>query len=160
MGTWEAVGQFSGTWLGAVVALATVPVITIDGPLPIADLAWVAANARNTNNLRKRGGRIGAGIDDYLAEDPAVEAFVRVPPKFDVKTPTNNPTEYVFNNLPAGSGFTMTMGSFLDFSNLLPTSFEITYYSPEQAEVVALTIAPQFFMFPTSMRESKWLAWN
>jgi len=158
LGPWEGVGQITGTWLGAVITLATVPVVAVDGPLPIADIAWLAANARNTNNLRKKGGAIGKGLDEYLASDEVVEAFVETAPKIDVKTPTDNPSSYVFNNLPAGSG--IQMGSFLDLSYSYPTTFDMTYYSPEQAEVVALTIAPSFYMFPTTLRESKWPAWN
>lgn len=160
LGTWEGVGQFTGVWLGAAMALATMPVVVVDGPLPIADTVWLYANVRNTNNLRRRGGIVGAQIDDLIADDPVVEAFVRIPPEFDVKTPTDNPAEFVFNNLPGGSGIDMSMGSFLDFSNLMPTTFDMTYYSPEQAKIMTLEIAPQFYMFPTTFRESKWPAWN
>ena len=158
MGYWEGAGQVVGVWLGATITIATVPVIAVDGPLPIADYAWLYANARNTNNLRKKGGAIGKGLDEYLAGDEVIEQFVQANAEFEVKTPTDNPSEYVFNNLPAGSGF--QMGSFLDLSYSHPTTFDMTYYSPEQAEVVALTIAPSFYMFPTTLRESKWPAWN
>jgi len=161
MGTWEGVGTITGGWLGmSIWAAGAIPVGMTDGPLPFMDAAWMAANYKNTQRLAKGGGEIGKGLDAYLADDPVVEAFVRIPPEFDVKTPTNNPTEFVFNNLPEGSGIKMSMGSFLDFSNLFPTSFDMTNYSPEQAQTLALTMAPQFFMFPTAMRESKWPAWN
>lgn len=154
LGVWESVGQATGVWLGlSIWAAGAVPVGMTDGPLPFMDLAWMAANGRNTNNFRKRGGAIGASLDSYLADDEVVEAFVRVPPEFDVKTPTNNPTELVFNKIPAG----FVMGSFLDFSNL---GSMMSNYSPEQAQTLSLTMAPQFYMFPTTLRESKWPAWN
>ena len=76
LGTWEMVGQFTGTWLGATIMLATVPVVAVDGPLPFADVAWLYANARNTNRLRKEGGRIGAAVDDLLYDEaPAGESW-------------------------------------------------------------------------------------
>jgi len=160
LGTWEGIGQFTGTWLGISMWIATAPVIAIDGPLPIADAAWMYANMRNTNNLRKKGGLIGSGLDNYLAEpDEAIISFTT--PELEIKSPTKNPTEYVFDKLPEGSGF--IMGSFLDFSGLKYDFSGLEFaptYTPEQAEVAALVIAPGFFMFPSTLRDSKWPAWN
>jgi hypothetical protein len=149
LGTWEGVGQFTGTWLGAVMMLATVPVITVDGPLPIADYAWLYANARNTNNLRKKGGEIGAGLDDYLAEGAgstpgASWSTSPIAPK----TPSKKDTPYNFNKLPGGSG--IEFGSFLSFD---PMQYD---FSHMEFNYQVETVQDLTYIY----RNSEWPSWS
>ena len=152
LGTWETVGQFTGTWLGASIALATVPVVAADGPLPFVDVAWLYANARNTNNLRKKGGMIGAAFDDLLDDEaPAGESWSSSTEQIPVATPQ---VEYKFtesgNKLP-------TFDKFLDFSNdFLPTNFEMDDYNFPQ-----INITPVMTLLNLATKaKAQWPQWN
>ena len=127
MGYWEGAGQVVGVWLGATMALATLPVIGIDGPLPIADLAWVSANAKNTDSLRRRGGRIGKTLDEYLADDAPSSAMNENLAVISPETGSDRGPLAISTGAKIGGA--PLFGSFLnfdlDFSNIdfsLPTS--------------------------------------
>lgn len=62
----EEAGQAVGLWFGMVWSLATLPVVTIDGPLPIADAAWAWQSFRITKSAVEAGGEIGAAIDGII----------------------------------------------------------------------------------------------
>jgi len=62
----EEAGALVGLWFGLAVWIATAPVTALDGPLPIADTAWVMANARFTYKSTQLGKKVGAAIDDKL----------------------------------------------------------------------------------------------
>lgn len=62
----EEAGQAAGLWFGMVWSLATLPVVTIDGPLPIADAAWAWQSFRVTKGAVEAGGEIGSIIDGII----------------------------------------------------------------------------------------------
>jgi hypothetical protein len=62
----EQAGKIAGLWLGAVIAIATLPATALDGPLPVVDAAWAVSNFRLTRKLSEAGGNIGEYIDDRL----------------------------------------------------------------------------------------------
>jgi len=158
MGTWETVGQISGTWLGAVIWAASAPVVAIDGPLPIMDAAWVYANARNTNSLRKRGGRIGEGLDNYLAEpvEPSGGSWGNgyIAPETSNK---NKPT--TLDTSGYGPGFKMDFdlftGTGLDFSNIKFAMNFATQIKEVAQELPGIAMGLQY-----TYRDSRWPAWD
>ena len=82
-GTWESAGFVVGAWYGAVVALATLPIVAVDGPLPIADAVWVGANIKNTEKSIRFGMYAGKRIDNWLADEPNQE--LNVPEEIEVE---------------------------------------------------------------------------
>jgi hypothetical protein len=152
MGYWEGAGQVAGVWLGVSMAMATAPVIVMDGPLPVVDLVWLGANIKNTDSLRRRGGRLGKSLDDYLAEEAETGSTVGtswsaspLPPK----TSSKKNTEYEFNKLPAGTG--IKFDSILNFDNLLTYDFSNMDFNFQVNAVQDLTYVN---------RNSQWPEWN
>ena len=160
MGIWESVGGFTGTWLGMTIwAAGAVPVGISDGPLPIMDLAWMAANIRNTNSLRRRGMAIGKGIDEYLDEGPGPAVgeswgSTYVAPETSNKTFTPN-----FNELPGG--LDMTFDLFpkfnLDFGKV-NVNFALSIAS--QVKEVVEEIQGNAMGLKYTYRNSEWPAWQ
>lgn len=62
----EQVGEMTGLWIGMVWGIATLPVVALDGPLPIMDAAWLAGWGAFTLRAISVGGTVGAWIDDQL----------------------------------------------------------------------------------------------
>ena len=60
----EEVGQITGFWIGMVWGLATLPVVALDGPLPIMDAAWLAGWGAFTLRSIATGGKVGAYVDE------------------------------------------------------------------------------------------------
>lgn len=133
-GTWESVGFAVGAWYGAVVWMATAPVIGIDGPLPIADAVWVAANLKNTEKSIRFGMNVGGRIDDWLADEPNQEI--------------NIPEEIVAEITPSIT-IIETRKSDGFYRRQAESEAEQT---PEQTS--------QFFLYPYSERDSSWPEWN
>jgi len=156
MGTWEGVGQITGTWLGAVVWMATVPVIAVDGPLPIADIAWVAANVRNTNYLRKQGGMIGEQLDAYL-EDPITTPGESWGSSYVAPETSNKTSTAKFNKLPGGldMNFDLFPNFNLDFGNV---NFALSIAS--QVKEVVEEIQGNAMGLKYAYRNSEWPAWD
>tara|TARA_R110000824_G_scaffold101460_1_gene241085 strand:- start:1488 stop:1955 length:468 start_codon:yes stop_codon:yes gene_type:complete len=152
LGTWEMVGQFTGTWLGATIMLATVPVVAVDGPLPFADVAWLYANARNTNRLRKEGGRIGAAVDDLLYDEaPAGESWSTSSEQIPVETPQ---VEIEFDKAPSRLP---TFDKFLDFSeDFLPTNFDMDDYNFPQVDITPVMTLLNL----ATKAKAQWPQWN
>ena len=152
MGTWETVGQISGTWLGAAIWMASAPVVVADGPLPFMDAAWMYANARNTNNLRKQGGAIGAGIDDVLAKPPSTTPGTSWGEGYtSPKTSTTENVEFDFSKY--GTGF--KMGSFMEFgefAGFIPVVLEI--------QSVAQEVSDNAMGLKYNYRNSEWPEWD
>jgi hypothetical protein len=154
LGTWEGVGQITGTWLGAVMWIASAPVVAVDGPLPIADVAWVAANIRNTNYLRKKGGLIGAELDDVLAEGTGSAPGESWGAGYDTPEVSNKKdTPYVFNKLPGGSGFKMDFEFSFDNWVIPPMDYQ-------PLSVVAPIEEPTPMKLTYVERDSRWPFWN
>lgn len=159
MGTWETVGQISGTWLGVVMWTASAPVVALDGPLPIMDAAWVYANARNTNSLRKRGGRIGAGLDDILAEPPSSSPGTSWGEGYtSPKTSTTENVEFDFSGY--GTGF--KMGSFMEFGEFALNFTGFPEYIPivQQIKEVAQEVQDDAMGLKYTYRDSRWPEWD
>jgi hypothetical protein len=155
MGTWETVGQITGTWLGAVIWAASAPVVVLDGPLPIADAAWMYANARNTNNLRKKGGMIGSSLDNVLADSSSSPGSSWGDSSLAPKTLSNEKIEFDFSGY--GTGF--TMGSFLEFG----LDFTgVPKYIPivQEIQEVAQEIKSSAMGLSYTYRNSEWPEWN
>jgi hypothetical protein len=152
LGTWEMVGQFTGTWLGATIMLATVPVVAVDGPLPFADVAWLYANARNTNSLRKKGGMIGAAVDDLLDDEaPTGESWSTSSEQIPVETPQ---VEIEFNKAPSRLP---TFDKVLDFSNdFMPTNFEMDDYNFPQVDITPVMTLLNL----AKEAKAQWPQWN
>jgi hypothetical protein len=152
VGYWEGAGQVTGVWLGAVMALATLPVVVLDGPQPgPVDLVWVVANTKNIDSLRRRGGRIGKTLDEYLAAEPAIAemnenlAVIAPQPQSQVER----------GPLAISTGFSIgggpEFGSFLNFDNLLTYDFSNIDFVLPTNPVQDLTYVN---------RNSKWPEWN
>ena len=156
MGYWEMSGQVVGGWLGATIWLASSPVMLGDGPAPgPADAAWYYANLRNTNALRKKGGMIGAGVDDLLADDeaPAGESWSTSSSDTPVETPQ---VAYEFDNVP---GVKMpTFDSFLNFSenNFLPSDFNMDNYNFPQVDITPVVTLLNL----AKEAKAQWPQWN
>tara|TARA_R110000824_G_scaffold276894_1_gene465264 strand:+ start:98 stop:547 length:450 start_codon:yes stop_codon:yes gene_type:complete len=148
MGYWEGAGQVAGIWLGATMALATLPVVAIDGPLPIADAAWLMANARNTDSLRRRGGRLGKQLDQYL-EDDASSAMNN---NLAVVSPeTGSDRGPLAISTGAKIGGAPSFDSILNFDNLLTYDFSNIDFVLSTNPVQDLTYVN---------RNSQWPEWN
>lgn len=59
-------GKLAGLWFGMVWSLSTLPVVAIDGPLPIADIGWAYYSLRITKNAMDTGEQIGEVIDNLI----------------------------------------------------------------------------------------------
>ena len=158
MGTWEGVGQITGTWLGAAIWMASAPVVVADGPLPIADAAWVYANARNTNYLRKKGGAIGEQVDNYFA-DP-VEASEGTWGNGYIAPQTSNKNKpTTLNTSGYGSGlkmdFDLFTGTGLDFSNIQFAMDIATQIKEVAEEIPGIAMGLQYID-----RDSRWPEWD
>jgi len=155
MGLWEGVGTITGTWLGlSIWAAGAVPVGMVDGPLPIMDVAWVAANVKNTQRLARGGGAIGKGLDEYLAGDPVSTLGESWGSGYDIPEVSNTKdTPYVFNKLPEGSGFMMDFN--FSFDNWVIPAID---YQP--LSVVALVSEPTPMKLTYVERDSRWPNWN
>ncbi len=148
MGYWEFAGQVAGTWLGATVWLASSPVILADGPQPgPVDAAWYYANIRNTNRLRKEGGRLGEQLDDYLATPlPPGESWGT---GYVAPVSNRKDTPFEFNKLPEGSGINMDFEFSFDFGlDYLPLSVTATISEPTPMQLDYVE------------RDSRWPDWN
>ena len=62
----EEFGIGFGLGVGVVFAVATLPVVVADGPLPIFDLAWFAGSVRFTKKSISIGQKIGQTVDDQM----------------------------------------------------------------------------------------------
>ena len=149
MGYWEGAGQVVGVWLGASMMLATAPVIVMDGPLPIVDLVWLGANIKNTDRLRRRGGRLGKSLDDYLEGDAPSEEMnknlaVVSPEVGSDRGPLAISTGAKIAGVPS-------FDSFLKFDNLLTYDFSNIDFTQPTYTVQDLTYVN---------RNSSWPEWN
>ena len=155
MGLWEGVGTITGTWLGVSIwAAGAVPVGATDGPLPFMDLAWVAANVKNTQRLAKGGGAIGKGLDEYLAGASGSAPAESWGSGYDIPEVSNKKdTPYVFNKLPEGSGFMMDF----DFSF---DNWVIPAMDYQSLSVVATIKEPTPMKLTYVERDSRWPNWN
>ena len=131
-GTWESVGFAVGAWYGAVVWMATAPVIAVDGPLPIADAVWVAANLKNTEKSIRFGMNIGGRIDDWLADEPDQEI--------------NIPEEIVAEITPS--------------ITIIKTRKSDGFYRRQAEAEQTPEQTSEFFLYPYSERDSSWPEWN
>ena len=155
MGVWEGVGTVTGTWLGlSIWAAGAVPVGAVDGPLPFMDLAWMVANVKNTHRLARRGGRLGAGLDEYLAGEPVPSPGESWGTGYDIPEVSNRKdTPYVFNKLPGGSGIDFDF----DFSF---DNWVIPAMDYQSLSVVATIKEPTPMKLTYVERDSRWPNWN
>jgi len=65
VGDWESIGYVAGGVVTAAYAWATLPVVVLDGPLPILDIAWGASVAKFGRNATQLGGKIGSILDEH-----------------------------------------------------------------------------------------------
>ena len=149
MGYWEGAGQVAGIWLGATMALATLPVVAIDGPLPIADAAWLMANARNTDSLRRRGGRLGKQLDQYLEDDAPTSAMNENLAVISPEPGSNQGPLAISTGAKIGGA--SSFDSFLKFDNLLTYDFSNIDFVQPTYTVQDLTYIN---------RNSQWPEWN
>jgi len=63
----EEAGTLVGLWVGALFMIATLPVTVVDGPLPIADAAWLYAGTKFTLKAVKAGKEVGRLVDTHVA---------------------------------------------------------------------------------------------
>jgi hypothetical protein len=150
MGYWEGAGQVVGVWLGATMALATLPIVVFDGPQPgPIDLAWVVLHTKNIDSLRRRGGRLGKSLDDYLEDDAASSAMnenlaVISPESGSDRGPLAISTGAKIGGAPS-------FDSILNFDNLLTYDFSNTDFVQPTNPVQDLTYVN---------RNSQWPEWN
>ena len=62
-GRYEKVGAAVGFGIGVAFGYATLPVVVLDGPLPIFDVAWAYSTARFMHKSVKTGRMIGKQFD-------------------------------------------------------------------------------------------------
>jgi len=63
----EEAGTLVGLWVGAIFMIATLPVTVVDGPLPIADAAWLYAGTKFTLKAVQTGKEVGRLVDTHVA---------------------------------------------------------------------------------------------
>jgi len=62
-GRYETIGGTVGLGMGIVYGYATLPVVVVDGPLPIFDMAWAYSTARFTKKSVDAGRKFGKQFD-------------------------------------------------------------------------------------------------
>jgi hypothetical protein len=68
--SWEDIGRLTGGGIGVGMAIATYWTTWVDGPLPVMDLAWLAAQATFTKRSMATGARVGLFLDENIDTTP------------------------------------------------------------------------------------------